>query len=192
MNITVYCGANIGNDAKYKTCAEEVGRWIATNHHHLIYGGGGSGLMRVIADTVLSLDGKVTGIIPTFMLDIEDVHPGLTALEEVETMQERKARMITLGDAYIALPGGPGTLEEISEVVSWMRIGQNQNPCIFYNETGYYDTLKAFFETMIAEGFLTERDYKQILFAKSLEEMDAFIASYTPLAYAAPIIQTKK
>ena len=111
--------------------------------------------MGVLADEVLLHNGKVIGIIPTFLVDRELSHPGLTRLEIVNSMSERKNKMIELGDCYIALPGGPGTLEEISEAISWARIGQYQNPCILFNVGGYYDKLKEFYDVMVENGFLS-------------------------------------
>lgn len=155
MNIVVYCGASIGNHEIFVESAKSLARWIAKNGHTLIYGGGKAGLMGVLADEVLLHNGKVIGIIPTFLVDRELSHPGLTRLEIVNSMSERKNKMIELGDCYIALPGGPGTLEEISEAISWARIGQHQNPCILFNVGGYYDKLKEFYDVMVENGFLS-------------------------------------
>lgn len=181
MNISVYCGASLGNNPLYIEAAKSLGKWIADNGHTLIYGGGKAGLMGVIADEVLLHNGEVIGIIPTFLVDRELSHPNLTRLEIVNSMSERKNKMIELGNCYIALPGGPGTLEEISEVISWARIGQHQNPCILFNVDGYYDKLKDFYEDMVDNGFLTEADKKAMLFTNSFSEMEHYIRNYTPL-----------
>lgn len=178
MNITVYCGANNGSKESYKEAGVELGMWIAKNHDSLIYGGGNLGLMGLIADTVLEHGGKVIGIIPEFLVERELAHQGLTQIKIVENMQVRKLEMIELGDCYIALPGGLGTLEEIAEVISWARLGQNSNPCIFYNSTGFYDKLKDFLIHMVEEDFLSREDFDKILFANNIEEMDAFIKTY--------------
>ena len=182
MNISVYCGASLGNNEIYVEAAKSLGKWIANNGHTLIYGGGKAGLMGVIADEVLLHNGEVIGIIPTFLADRELSHPNLTRLEIVNTMSERKNRMIDLGDCYIALPGGPGTLEEISEVISWARIGQHQNPCILLNIGGYYDKLRAFFEDMVDNGFLTKADKKAMFFTDSFNEIEEYINGFTPLS----------
>ena len=181
MNISVYCGASLGNKEIYTEAAKSLGKWIADNGHTLVYGGGKAGLMGVIADEVLLHNGEVIGIIPTFLVDRELSHPNLTRLEIVDSMSERKNKMIELGNCYIALPGGPGTLEEISEVISWARIGQHQNPCILFNVDGYYDKLKDFYEAMVDNGFLTEADKKAMLFTDSFIEMEQYIENYTPL-----------
>ncbi len=180
MNITVYCGASLGTKEIYQKATAELGEWIAKNNNTLVYGGGKVGLMGVVADSVLENNGKVIGIMPSFLRTRELAHTGLSESIIVETMSERKLKMIELGDCYIALPGGPGTLEEISEVVSWARIGKNNNPCIFLNIGGYYDDLKKFYDNMVKNGFLTAADRNKTLFAESIGEISDFIASYTP------------
>ncbi len=180
MKIAVYCGASEGNDPLYKESAKKIGTWIGTNHHTLIYGGGKVGLMGILADTVLSAGGKVVGVIPTFLKEREIAHPNLSELITVNTMHARKKKMIDLADCYIALPGGPGTLEEITEVVSWGRIGEHQNPCIFFNEKGYYNSVQIFYDHMVTEGFLTKEDRSKILFSASLDTIKDFIVSYIP------------
>ncbi|SEO84574.1 hypothetical protein SAMN04488134_11435 [Amphibacillus marinus] len=178
MNIVVYCGASIGNNTIYKSAAEELAKWIADNNHRLIYGGGKVGLMGILANKVIEYGGEVTGIIPTFLVDRELSHDNLTNLVIVNSMSERKNKMIELGDCYIALPGGPGTLEEISEVISWARIGQHSNPCILFNKGGYYDNLQRFFDDMINSAFLSELDRKYTLFSNSTQEIEDFINNY--------------
>lgn len=149
MNITVYCGASQGNLPLYSQVAIDLGNWITKHEHTLIYGGGKAGMMGKLADSVLQKGGEVIGIIPTFLKERELAHKSLTKIIEVDSMAERKQRMLDYGDACIALPGGPGTLEEITEVISWSRIGKNQNPCIVYNENNYYDALKNMYDTMV-------------------------------------------
>ncbi len=180
MNITVYCGANLGTQDIYKQTTSQLGKWIATNGHTLVYGGGKVGLMGVIADSVLANKGKAIGVMPTFLKDRELAHESLSELIIVNTMTERKLKMFELGDCYIALPGGAGTLEEIAEMVSWARIGQNNNPCIFLNIGGYYDNLKRFYQDMVDNGFLTADDMDKILFTDCFEEIDSFVKSYKP------------
>lgn len=180
MNITVYCGASLGNNPIYQQATERVGKWIAEKGHQLVYGGGAAGLMGVIADSVLLHGGHAIGVMPKFLTERELAHTGLTKLVIVETMTERKKQMFDLANAFIALPGGPGTLEEISEVISWARIGQNPNPCILFNENGYFDGLRDFYSNMVKEGFLTQADFDKILFSNDLAEIEAFIQSYEP------------
>lgn len=180
MNIAIYCGSSLGRNLAYEEAAREIGEWIADGRHTLIYGGGNIGLMGIVADTVLSRGGRAIGVIPEFLVEHELAHEGLSEIRITKTMQERKSEMIALADCYIALPGGPGTLEEISEVVSLARVGQHGNPCIFYNSTGYYNQLKEFFQHMVSEGFLDKQDFEKTLFAKTTSEIDTFIRNYTP------------
>ncbi|MFC0232852.1 TIGR00730 family Rossman fold protein [Vagococcus entomophilus] len=182
MKIAVYCGASVGNDGKYIACAKKIGEWLAKEGHTLVYGGGHAGLMGVLADTVLKNHGDVIGVIPEFLKNRELAHTSLTELFVVEDMHQRKKKMIDLAQCYIALPGGPGTLEEISEVISWGRIGEHRNPCILFNEKEYYNPLQHFYQRMVEEGFLTAEDFSKILFSDSLEEIKSFICSYTPPA----------
>ncbi len=187
MNVTVYCGASLGTQEIYKETTTKLGKWIAINKHTLVYGGGKVGLMGVVADSVLENKGKVIGVMPTFLKERELAHEALSEIIIVNTMTERKLKMIELGDCYIALPGGAGTLEEISEVISWARIGQNSNPCIFLNIGGYYNNLKKFYQDMVTNGFLSSDDMNKILFTDCFEEIDNFVKSYEP-----PIIREYK
>lgn len=181
MRITVFCGANNGKSELYIKNATELGEWIADNNHTLVYGGGKIGLMGVIADTVLENRGEVIGIMPQFLVDREISHTGITEFIIVDDMSVRKAKLIDLGDVFIALPGGPGTLEEISQVISWVRVGKKDAPCILMNINGYYDFLEQYFDKMVAEGFLTIEDRKNTLFTDNIEEMERFIFNYKDL-----------
>ena len=174
----VYCGAAEGINPIYKEQTIALGEWLLANNYELVYGGGKVGLMGIIADTILKGRGNVTGIMPKFLKDREIAHENLTTLEVVETMPERKTRMIDLADVFIALPGGPGTLEEISEVISLGRVAQHQNPCVLYNVAGYYDGLASFFDTMVAAGFLSQTDRDNICISDSLSKIKTFIENY--------------
>ena len=178
MKITVFCGANNGRNEAYKENAMELGKWIATNNHTLVYGGGKVGLMGIIADTVLEKTSEVIGIMPQFLVDREISHTGITEFIIVDDMSERKTKLVDLGDVFIALPGGPGTLEEISQVISWVRVGKKDAPCILMNINGFYDFLEQYFDKMVEEGFLTKEDRARTLFAKSVSEMEEFIDNY--------------
>lgn len=178
MNITVYCGASEGLNNIYREKTIKLGQWIAKKNYNLVYGGGKVGLMGAIADTVISKGGEVIGIIPKFLEEREIAHTGISELISVDNMSERKYQMIELGDAFIALPGGPGTLEEITEVISWARIGKNNSPCILYNVNGYFDNLRAMYDGMVSEGFLTQDDRDKILFSTDIVEIEDFIMDY--------------
>lgn len=173
MNITVYCGSRFGEKSVFKDKAIELGNWIVESGHNLVYGGGNVGLMGTVANTVLEGGAKVYGIIPEFLLDQEKGHEGLYTLEIVSSMPERKTRMINLGDAFIALPGGPGTLEEISEIISLRRLNRTEKPCILYNIEGFYEPLRKLLEEMVAADFLPSEDLSKVVFASNLDEIKA-------------------
>ena len=172
MNITVYLGAHEGNDPSYRKAVEELGAWIAGNGNRLVYGGSDEGLMAVIADTVLAHGGEVTGIEAQMFADQGVAHKGLTELAIVPNITERRTRMIELGDVFIAFPGGTGTLEEVSEVVSKICLDQLSQPCIFY------DDMKAFLQRMINVGFSTSERQHGIYFASNLTEIEHIIATH--------------
>ena len=180
--ICVYCGSSPGNDARYEAAARSVGVAIAEAGARLVYGGGKAGLMGVVADAALSHGGQVVGVIPTHLEDREIAHPGLTELQSVSSMHERKRTMIDLSDAFIALPGGFGTLEELSEVLSWAQIGLHAKPVGLLDVAGFYDTLLRFFDTMVEEGFLLSRSRDLVLRDESPRRLIARMgeASGTP------------
>lgn len=171
MNITVYLGANEGNDPGLRKAVEELGAWIGKNGNRLIYGGSNSGLMGAIADSVLQAGGEVIGVEPIFFIENELQHEGLTKLIVTKDMTERKNLMIALGEAFIAFPGGTGTLEEMAEVMSRVSLKQLDAPCILYNLNGYYDDLKAFLNHMIEKGLSSKERQEGIYFAKNLDEI---------------------
>lgn len=178
--IAVYCGASSGSEAFYQQAAQHLGKWLVENDLDLVYGGGRVGLMGILADTVLSAGGRVYGVMPQELADREIAHQGLTSLKVVPDMSVRKKTMLTMADGCIALPGGPGTLEEIIEAYSWARIGDNENPCAFYNIHHYYDPLKTMFDQMTNQKFLTRTDRAKLLFSDSLSEIKRFMAEYVP------------
>ena len=175
MNITVYLGSAMGNDPKYVQEVVRLGTWIGNNGHRLIYGGSRIGLMGELAEAVLVAGGEVIGVEPGFFVDSCLQHDGINELIVTETMAERKAKMIELGDAYIAFPGGTGTLEEISEVMSQIRLGHNDRPCIILNLDGYYDPIKEMLDIMVREDFLDTDSRKQFLFADDVEEIAGYL-----------------
>ncbi|MCO6559120.1 MAG: TIGR00730 family Rossman fold protein [Bifidobacterium sp.] len=180
MKITVYCGAASGNDPKYAAAAKRLGERIAKSGDELVYGGGGVGLMGVVAQAVLDGGGKVHGIMPQMLIDRNAAAKGLTTMEVVDDMDERKRRMMELGDVLIAFPGGPGTLEEIAEAFSWARIGLNNKPCVFFDFDGYWQPMARMFDAMTAAGFLTAPDRAKLLFTDSYDEITRWAATYQP------------
>ncbi len=171
MNITVYLGANEGNDASLQKAVCELGRWIGENGHTLVYGGSNNGLMGKIAQSVLASGGKAIGVEPQMFIDMGYLYDGLTQLIITKNMTERKTKMIELGDAFIAFPGGTGTLEEIAEVMSKVSLKQLNAPCILYNLNGYYNDLKNLLRHMIDKGLSTKERQNGICFAENLDEI---------------------
>ena len=175
MKITVYLGANEGNDPALKTAVQELGSWIGESGNTLVYGGSRTGLMGELADSTLAAGGRVIGIEAQCFVDEDVQHEGLTELHVTPTMAERKAKMIELGDAFLAVPGGTGTLEEIAEVMSKVSLKQLDAPCILYNLNGYYDSLKALLEHMIAKGLSSGERQQGIYFAGNLSEIQEIL-----------------
>lgn len=177
MNITVYCGASGGNDERYTEAASGLGRWIAEHGHRLVYGGGKVGMMGAVADAVLASGGEAVGVIPRFMIERDLMHHGLTEVRATETMSERKAIMVELGDAFIALPGGSGTIEEISEIASHKQLGLIDAPCVFFSVMGYFDHAEELYDNMVEQGFLTPENRRKISFVKSLDELEKLLGA---------------
>ena len=175
MNITVYLGANAGNDPALAEAVRELGSWIGANGHRLVYGGSRSGLMGQLAQSALDAGGTVTGVEPQFFVQQELQHDGLTELIVTKDMTERKTKMIELGDAFIAFPGGTGTLEEITEVMSKVSLGHLDAPCILYDLDGYYAGLKALLAHMVEMGLSSSERQSGIYFAKNLDEIKSIL-----------------
>lgn len=154
FSICVYCGSRPGTDAAFAHTAAEVGRWIGERGGQLVYGGGRSGLMGVVADATLAAGGRVVGIIPRTLVEREHAHRGCTELHVVETMHERKRIMAERADAFIALPGGIGTFEEFFETWTWRQLGYHNKPLGLLNQQGYYDALLRFIDHCVANGFM--------------------------------------
>lgn len=171
MNITVYLGAREGNEQVFRDTAAELGSWIAKAGHRLIYGGSGIGLMGVLADAAMEGGGEVIGVEPQFFIDDGFLHEGITKTIPTETMAERRLLMMEMGDAFIALPGGIGTLDEISEVIVMAALGKHEKPCILYNKNGYYDLLRGMFDQMTQYDFMAKEARDRIIFADTLEEI---------------------
>lgn len=154
--ICVFCGSNTGSDPAYLQAARELGRLFAREGIALVYGGGSVGLMGEVADAVLGSGGEVIGVIPHALWAREVGHHGLTDLRIVDTMHERKAMMADLADAFIAMPGGLGTLEEIFEIWTWAQLGLHQKPVGFLDVNGYYSPLMQFLDRAVRERFVRE------------------------------------
>ncbi|MEE6674246.1 TIGR00730 family Rossman fold protein [Pediococcus acidilactici] len=180
--IAVFCGAAEGESVRYSAAAQQLGQYLANHQIGLVYGGGKYGLMCQIATAVLNSGGYVEGIIPQNLADRGASYTAISHLEVVENMTVRKQRMMELADGFIALPGGPGTLEEIAEVYSWSLIGENAKPCVLYNVAHYYDALQEFYDHMVKNGFLAKPAREKLFFSDSLNEIFQFITNYNPPA----------
>ncbi len=165
-SICVFCGAQPGRDARYAEAARALGRALAERSIHLVYGAGHVGLMGILADATLEAGGEVTGVIPRFLVEREIAHRGLTHLEIVETMHERKATMARLAQAFIGLPGGLGTLEELFEVWTWGQLGLHRHPLGLLEVGEYFSHLTSFLDHAVEESFIRER-HRAILAVES-------------------------
>ncbi len=155
-SVCVFCGSSMGGSRAFSDGARAMGHEIARRGWTLVYGGGSVGLMGVVADAALEAGGKVHGVIPQSLEAKEVGHKGLTTKEVVATMHERKARMAALSDAFVAMPGGIGTFEEIFEIWTWAQLGIHAKPLGFYNVDGFYDGLLAFMDKATGDGFVRE------------------------------------
>ena len=171
MRITVYLGANEGNDPALKTAVRELGTWIGESGNSLVYGGSKSGLMGELAESVLLAGGTVIGVEPQRFIDEGFLYDDITELIVTADIPERKRKMMELGEAFIAFPGGTGTLEEIAEVMSGVALKDLKAPCILYNLHGYYEGLKSLLNHMIAKGLSTAEKQQGIYVAQNLAEI---------------------
>ncbi|WP_188207553.1 LOG family protein [Alkalibacillus aidingensis] len=160
--VAVYCGSREGKNPIYMEKARELGKCLAQEGIELVYGGAVVGLMGAVAKGVMDHNGVAIGVIPEKLKTVEVANHQLTALHVVKTMHERKAMMADMADAFIALPGGAGTLEELFEVITWAQIGYHQKPCALLNVNNYYTPLLSLFDHMIEQGFVDEQ-HKQLI-----------------------------
>ena len=185
--VCVFCGSSPGSDPTYSEAAKATGVALVCRGLQLVYGGGKVGLMGALADAVLSAGGRVVGVIPRVLADSEIAHQGLSELQVVETMHERKARMAELGEAFIALPGGAGTLEEIFEQWTWAQLGVHVKPCGFLNVKGYFDPLLEMIRRMTAEQFMRPEYASMLMVETEPERLFAKFAAYHPLTRKWPV-----
>jgi len=170
QRLAVYCGSSLGSAPRFAEQARRLGGAMATRGVDLVYGGGHRGLMGVVADAVLGGGGRAYGVIPQSLVDLEVAHRGLTELHVVNTMHARKAGMTDLADAFIAIPGGIGTLDELFEAWSWHTLGYHAKPFALLNEDGFWDGLIAFLDTATASGFISQSRRDLLLVAGSIDE----------------------
>jgi uncharacterized protein (TIGR00730 family) len=161
--ICVFCGSSVGAKAAYREAAVQTGQAIGRRGYGMVYGGAGKGLMGVLADSALEAGAEVTGVIPRSMVDREVAHHGLTELRIVDTMHQRKAQMAELADAFLALPGGLGTLEELFETWTWAQLGMHDKAFGIVNVAGYFDPLIRMVEKMVDEGFIPQAQVHRLV-----------------------------
>ncbi len=154
FSVCVYCGSKSGQDPRFASIAAQVGHWIGEHGGQLVYGGGRNGLMGIVAESTLAAGGTVVGIIPRALVEKEWAHHGCTELHVVQTMHERKSMMAERADAFLALPGGIGTFEELFEVWTWRQLGYHDKPVGILNSQGYYDGLMNFMGQVVSQGFM--------------------------------------
>lgn len=171
QRVGVFCGAHTGNGSQYIDVAAAVSRRIAERGYGIVYGGGRVGLMGVIADSALAAGGEVIGVIPEALATKEVAHGGLTQLHVVGSMHERKALMADLSDAFIALPGGFGTMDEFCEILTWAQLRIHSKPVGLLNSNGYYDELLALFDKMVRQGFVTVTNRSLVQSAPTIDEL---------------------
>ena len=181
-SIAVFCGSSNGSTEVYIESAKKFGRELAKRNITLVYGGASVGVMGAVADAVLAEGGKVIGIMPGFLEEREISHTGLSELIVVHSMHERKAKMAELADGFVALPGGPGTLEEFFEIFTWAQLGLHQKPCGLLNINHYYDPLVELFHHMTKEKFLQEMYRSMAIVADEPKQLLEKFATYEPPA----------
>jgi uncharacterized protein (TIGR00730 family) len=174
--VCVFCGASPGNDASYADVARDAARAIVRAGYGVVYGGGRIGLMGVVADAALEAGGNVIGVIPQALASSEIAHAGVTRLHVVESMHERKALMAELSDAFVALPGGYGTMDEFCEILTWRQLGIHDKPIGLLNAAGFYDRLVDLFDEMTVKGFVSAQSRALFFEAPTMDDLLARIA----------------
>ena len=179
-SVCVYCGSNAGSRPVYAERAAELGKRLAADGLAVVYGGGNVGLMGIVADAALAAGGDVIGVIPDQLVGWEVAHRGVTRLEVVANMHERKARMFDLSDAFVAQPGGFGTMDEMFEMLTWRQLGLGDKPCAFLDVDGFYAPLVAMMDRMVAERFLHADQRRDLWHGEDIGAMLAWMHAYVP------------
>jgi len=179
-SICVFCGSACGVRPEYAKAAADFGRLLGERGIRIVYGAGNVGLMGVLADAALAAGGEVIGVIPQMLVNRELAHRGITDLRIVASMHERKALMAELSDAFVALPGGLGTYEELCEVLTWAQLGIHRKPCGCLNVLGYFDPLARMLDHAVGEGFLRAEQRQLFISSSDGEELLALLAQHQP------------
>ena len=180
-SICVYCGSRKGEDSSLMPMAYKVGEIIAKSGNSVVYGGACVGLMGQVADGALSQGGRVVGIIPKLIFDFEVAHNGLSELIQVESMHDRKLKMMELSDAFIALPGGFGTMDELNEIITWRQIKLHKKPIAILNHNGYYDHFIEFIKVCVKSGLISQEHLDMLIVSNTIEELMQKITEQFPV-----------
>lgn len=178
MNVAIYCGSSFGNNKIYEESTKLLAQKLAENNLNIIYGGSIQGLMGIISNESLKFNNTVTGVITHDLINKEIENKNITKIYKVETINQRKEKMEELSDAFIAMPGGYGTFDEIFEVISSAQIGYHKKPCAFFNINGYYDHLIKFLENCVKEGFINKTYVDMLIISKDIDEIIEKILTY--------------
>jgi uncharacterized protein (TIGR00730 family) len=190
--VCVYCGSNAGGKPAYAERAAALGKRIADEGLALVYGGGNVGLMGIAADAALAAGGEVIGVIPEQLVGWEVAHRGVTRLEVVANMHERKARMFDLADAFVAMPGGFGTLDEMFEMLTWRQLGLGDKPCAFLDVEGFYVPLLAMLDRMVEERFLHADQRHDLWHGEDIDTLFAWMRRYVPAQADKSLDETRR
>ncbi len=182
VKICVFCGSSMGRDKVYRETAREVAGFFVQNNISLVYGGAKVGLMKILADTLLENSKEVIGVMPGLLVDKEVAHEGLTEFFEVNTMAERKAKMIELSDGFIALPGGFGTLDELSEILIYNQLRIDDKPLGLLNVKGYFNPLLRFFDHAVQEGFVRAEHRDNLMISDNIRTLVEKMQAYRPVS----------
>jgi uncharacterized protein (TIGR00730 family) len=190
--ICVFCGASPGARPEYRHATEELARLLTAQGIGVVYGGGGVGLMGALADAVIAEGGEITGVIPRSLTEREIAHRDVTDMRVVGSMHDRKALMAELSDAFVALPGGIGTLEELFEVFTWAQLGLHQKPCALLNVAGYYDGIADFLSHAVTERFLRDETRELLMVGHNPGELLERLKTFEPHAAVAKWIDREE
>ena len=179
MNVAIYCGSSFGNDKIYEESTKLLAQKLAENDLNIVYGGSIQGLMGIVSNESLKFNNTVTGVITYDLIEKEIENKNITTIYKVETINQRKEKMEQLSDAFIAMPGGYGTFDEIFEVISSAQIGYHKKPCVFFNINGYYDYLIAFLKNCVKEGFIKETYVDMLIISDNIDEIIEKISTYS-------------
>jgi len=179
--ICVFCGSSTGNRESYRKAAVDLADFLSTNKLGLVYGGAKVGLMKILADSLLEKNGEVIGVMPQLLINKEVAHDGLSHFVVVESMAERKASMLELSDAFIALPGGFGTLDELSEILTYNQLHITDKPMGLLNVDGYFDRLLEFIDHGVEAGFIRPEHRQNLIVSNSIEDLMIHMKNYRPI-----------